>query len=86
MGKHNIMAVVLNQRSKEAPNVQEIFTKYGCAIKMRLGLHETEDICTDEGLILLHMGGDQGMISALECELNGVNGVKAKTLSISSPE
>ncbi len=84
MGKHNIMAVVLNQRSKEAPNVQEIFTKYGCAIKMRLGLHDTEGVCSDEGLILLHMGGEDEVINALECELNGVKGVQAKTLSISS--
>lgn len=86
MAKHNIMAVLVNQRSKEAPHVQEILTKYGCAIKMRLGLHETDGVCSDEGLILLHMGGDETVISALESELNKVQGVTAKTLNISSEQ
>ena len=34
MKKYNIMAVVINHRSNNAPKVQEVFTKYGCNIKM----------------------------------------------------
>ncbi|MDP4094151.1 MAG: hypothetical protein Q8920_14540, partial [Bacillota bacterium] len=64
--------------------VQEILTKYGCAIKMRLGLHETDGVCSDEGLILLHMGDDGEVVNELEAELNSVKGVTAKTLGISS--
>ncbi|MDP4094875.1 MAG: hypothetical protein Q8920_16135, partial [Bacillota bacterium] len=66
MASHNIMAVLVNHRSKEAPHVQEILTKYGCAIKMRLGLHETDGVCSDEGLILLHMGDDGEVVNELE--------------------
>ncbi|WP_010252432.1 hypothetical protein [Acetivibrio cellulolyticus] len=83
MSEYNIMAVVINHRSKKAPTVQEVFTKHGCSIKMRLGLHEAGDVCSEEGLVLLQVGGDKGEITDLEDELNGIEGVKAKTLSIS---
>ncbi|MCX7711490.1 MAG: hypothetical protein N2484_16745, partial [Clostridia bacterium] len=81
MACHNIMAVLINHRSKRAPEVQEVLTKHGCAIKMRLGLHETEDVCSEEGLVLLHMGGSKEDIQSLEDELNGMDGIKANTLS-----
>lgn len=83
MSEYNIMAVLINHRSKKAPSVQEIFTKYGCSIKMRLGLHEAGDVCSEEGLVLLQLAGDKSEIKKLEDELNSVEGVKAKTLSIS---
>ena len=84
MACHNIMAVLINHRSKKAPEVQTVLTKHGCAIKMRLGLHETDDVCSEEGLVLLHMGGNSEQIKALEDELNTLEGIKASTLSICS--
>lgn len=84
MACHNIMAVLINHRSKKAPEVQEVLTKHGCIIKMRLGLHETDDVCSEEGLVLLHMGGEDNEIKALEDELNGMEGINAKTLNICS--
>jgi metal-responsive CopG/Arc/MetJ family transcriptional regulator len=83
MNEYNIMAVLINHRSKKAPTVQEVFTKHGCSIKMRLGLHEAGDLCSEEGLVLLQVAGEKGEIKALEEELNGIEGVKAKTMSIS---
>ena len=77
------MAVLINHRSKKAPTVQEVFTKHGCSIKMRLGLHEAGDVCSEEGLVLLQLSGEKDDIKALEDELNGIEGVKAKTMSIS---
>lgn len=84
MAQYDLMAVLINHRSKKAPQVQEVFTKHGCRIRMRLGLHETEGTCSEEGLILLHIDGSPEEIKALEDELNGMDGVKAKTMSISS--
>jgi len=84
MDGYNIMAVVINHRSKKAPSVQEIFTKHGCAIKMRLGLHEAGDVCSEEGLVLLQLSDDKSQIKSLEDDLNSIEGVKAKTMSISS--
>jgi len=84
MQEYNIMAVLINHRSKKAPTVQEVFTKHGCSIRMRLGLHEAGDVCSEEGLVLLQLVGDKAEIKALENELNGIDGVKAKTLNISA--
>lgn len=84
MQEYNIMAVLINHRSKKAPTVQEVFTKHGCSIRMRLGLHEAGDVCSEEGLVLLQLVGDKAEIKALEDELNGIDGVKAKTLNISA--
>lgn len=84
MACHNIMAVLINHRSKKAPEVQTVLTKHGCAIKMRLGLHETDNVCSEEGLVLLHMAGNNDEIKALENDLNSLEGIQAKTLSICS--
>ena len=86
MSGYNIMAVLISHRSKKAPQFQEVLTKYGCAIKMRLGLHETGDVCSEEGLILLQLSCKDEIIKALENDLNSIDGIKAKTMSISSEE
>lgn len=83
MNEYNIMAVLINHRSKKAPTVQEVFTKHGCTIKMRLGLHEAGDVCSEEGLVLLQLTGEKAEIKALEDDLNAIEGVKAKIMSIS---
>ncbi|MFZ5988200.1 MAG: hypothetical protein ACOYWZ_13880 [Bacillota bacterium] len=84
MAEYNIMAVIINHRSKKAPEFQEVITKHGCMIKMRLGLHEAGDVCSEEGLILLQLIGSKEEIGSLESELNGMEGITAKTLSVSS--
>ncbi len=84
MAEHNIMAIVINHRTSNAPKFQEVLTKHGCSIKMRLGLHEAGNVCSEEGLIILQLAGDKGDIKSLEDALNGMDGIKAKTLSISS--
>lgn len=84
MAKYDIMAVLINHRSKKAPKVQEILTGHGCIIGMRLGLHETGNVCSEEGLVLLQLDGSDEEVKKLESELNSLDGVKARTLSISS--
>lgn len=82
MACYNIMALLINHRSKKAMDVQEVLTKYGCMIKMRLGLHEAGDVCSEEGLVLLQLSGEEKEIKELEEELNKLDGVTAKTLNI----
>lgn len=74
-----IMAVRIEGRTEKAPDVQEILTHYGCNIKMRLGLHETSEKCKDEGLILMELTGE---CKDLEKELDKIDGVKLKTMTI----
>lgn len=82
MGKNNIMVISLNHRSNKAPEVQELLTNYGCAIKMRLGLHEAGDVCSENGLILLQLVDDKESVEKLENSLNDMDGVVAKTINI----
>jgi hypothetical protein len=86
MGCYNIMAILINHRSKKAVQVQEVLTKHGCTIRMRLGLHEAGDVCSEEGMVLLQICGSTEEIAALEADLNTLEGVKAKTMSISSDD
>ncbi|HHV19830.1 MAG TPA: hypothetical protein GXZ27_13500 [Thermoanaerobacterales bacterium] len=84
MSCYNLMAVLINHRSKNAQEVQETLTKHGCIIKMRLGLHEADNACSEEGLIILQLGGDDTERDNLEKDLNSIEGVKAKSLEICS--
>lgn len=86
MACYNIMAVLINHRTQKAVNVQEVLTKHGCAIKVRLGLHEAGNVCSDEGLVILQLVGEKEEIDALEKELNSLDGVTAKTIELCSQQ
>lgn len=78
-----IMAIALQSRNKFAPDLQEILTKHGCIISMRLGLHETsKDLCAERGLILLQLCAEEEEISALKDDLNKIEDIKVNTMSI----
>jgi hypothetical protein len=78
-----IMAVRLARRVDSALQVQEVLTKHGCAIRMRLGLHETaKDYCAEEGLILLQVCATAEETAALEADLAAVHGVRVKTMAL----
>ena len=77
-----IMAISLNQRSTQAPKFQEVLTRFGCNIKMRLGLHEAGDACSDQGLIILQLTGAKDEIKALEENLNNIEGIKLKIIEL----
>ena len=81
---YTIMAIKLSPRNKIAPTVQEILTRYGCIIKVRLGLHEASvDACSAFGLILLELLGDEkNQIIKLTEELNSLEYVTAKLIEI----
>jgi metal-responsive CopG/Arc/MetJ family transcriptional regulator len=82
MENYNIMAIVISHRSKNAPEVQKILTKFGCMIKVRLGLHEAGNVCSEEGLIILQLDGDSSQIKSFQEELNSMEGVRANTMVV----
>ena len=56
-----IIGVRVNHRVANAVGLQEVLTKYGCNIKLRVGLHETsEKFCADDGVIMLQVCGEKG--------------------------
>ncbi len=82
MASYQIMAVVVNSRSQKAGEVQNVFTKYGCLIKMRLGLHEAGNVCSEEGLIILQLDGEKAQIAAFQDELGAIAGVRVNLMEI----
>lgn len=78
-----VVALKLDQRTENATSVQSVLTKHGCAIKARIGLHETsKDYCANYGIIILQCCGTEEVISALVSDLNAVSGVCAKSMSL----
>lgn len=80
--EYNIMAIKIDERREHSPDVQRVLSGFGCSIKVRLGLHETESVCSDEGLLILQLTGDTEEMKKLEKALNEMRGVKAKMLVI----
>ena len=76
-----IMSILIDKRTNVAPDVQEILTDYGCIIDSRLGLHNVRD-CAEEGLIILHLCGDEEQISELENKLNELDRVSINKMKI----
>lgn len=82
MSKYHIMVVLINHRTKAAVKVQDVLTNHGCNIKVRLGLHETDSICADEGLLVLQLGNDESDVIVLNKTLNEIDGVEAKVITL----
>jgi len=81
------MAIMVANRKEEAEKVQKLLTGWGCLIKMRVGLHDQVlDNCSDEGLIILELVGDQEKHEELLRKLNVLKGVQAKMMTLSLEE
>ena len=78
---YNIMGIVIENRDSKAPDIQEILTKFGCIINLRIGYHEkVKDACLNEGLIILELSDDKNEIEKLEKELQTIKGIRTKSL------
>lgn len=78
-----ILAILQENRTETAPKVQDILTRFGCYIRVRLGLHDAAlDRCTNTGLILLQLCGEEVPIGEIEAELAKVPYVKVKSMSL----
>jgi hypothetical protein len=80
---YKIILVKIDHRSHEAEQVQKVFTEYGCIIKVRLGLHEnSNDLCAQDGLVILHVEGKESDIKAMLEKLNLIDFVHAKIMEM----
>jgi metal-responsive CopG/Arc/MetJ family transcriptional regulator len=78
---NKIISVVLERRNEEAPSFQEILTRHGCIIKIRLGVHEIEG-CANKGLIILVVRGSKEEVDNLVNDLKNEPTVKTNLLEI----
>ena len=79
MEKRIIVSVIILNRDDVAVKVQKILTPWGCMIKTRLGIHDgILDNCTQTGLLILEMVGEEDKVSEFVRKLNLIEGVEAK--------
>jgi len=71
-----VMGILLKNRREQAPEVQEVLTKYGDLILARSGVH---DPAKDRGLISLTVEGADEEIGALAKELKSAAGASVST-------
>ncbi len=81
--KKTVVAILVSHRNQAAANVQKVLTGWGCMIKTRLGIHEgTLDNCSEKGLIILDLVGEEEKKEELVRKLNALSGVSAKRVDL----
>lgn len=78
---HIILGIHVTNRLKNAVDVQQVFTDYGCNIKTRIGLHDVdENVCSPSGVVLIEFFGTDEEASAMMARLNEVEGVQVQKM------
>ena len=81
MKEVRVLGVMINDPSKGADQIQNILTKYGCAIRTRLGIHDIdEEYASETGLMILELAGDMQECHRLENELLALEGVDVQKM------
>jgi hypothetical protein len=78
-----IVAILVSNRSEVASRVQAVLTNWGCMIKTRLGLHGgVLDECTDTGLIIVELVGEEEKRAEFVRKLGVIRGVDVKRIDL----
>lgn len=81
MEKLRILGVLISGREKHVKSIQDIFTRYGCSIKTRIGLNEMDTLdAPGQGLIILELMGDPQEFVRLENDLLALDGVEVRKM------
>ncbi|MBI5008585.1 MAG: hypothetical protein HZB98_02815 [Bacteroidia bacterium] len=76
-----ILGIKIIDRIKEAGLTQGILSKHASVITTRLGFHEvTDDICSREAYVVLHLNGDPAEYLNLENELKFLGGIELREM------
>ena len=76
-----VLAILQKNRVETAVKVQDVLTKYGCYIRVRLGLHDAGlETCTNSGIMILQLCGDEIPLQAMQDELLAIPDVKIKSM------
>ena len=82
MKNDGLLALRVSNRDASAMKIQEVLSKHGCRISMRLGLHDVEgegsNVCSTEGTMILRLCCSDEEGRAIEADLVKIDGVKAK--------
>jgi hypothetical protein len=80
-----VIGIKIIDRIKEAGLTQGILSKHASVITTRLGFHEvTDEICSREAYIILHLNGDPADTGKLSSELKSLEGIEIREMIFSS--
>lgn len=75
-----IVGISVDKRTKSAPVVQQVLTKFGDNIISRYGVHDVGE--HERGLITLNFIGGNESLNQLESELSNLDGVIVKSINL----
>lgn len=81
-----ILGIKIIDRLKEAGLTQGILSRHASVITTRLGFHEvTDEVCSREAYIIIHLNGDTSEYEILEKELEMPGGIEIREM-VFTPE
>ena len=84
--KKSVLVILIGSRKESAVNVQKVLTGWGCMIKTRLGIHDgVLDNCSDQGLLILELVGDDKQKGELTRKVGIIKGVTSKLVELEVP-
>ena len=83
MGCYYVIGLRVDHRRANAAGLQETLTRYGCNIRLRVGLHAADEgRCADDGVIVLQVNGGRDEADRLMAALEATPGVTAKLMDL----
>src|SRR5664279_325591 len=80
-----VLGIKIIDRIKEAGLTQGILSKNASVITTRLGFHEvTDEVCSREAYIILHLNGNQAETDKLTSELKKLDGIELREMPFTS--
>jgi|SRR5450759_783008 hypothetical protein len=80
-----VLGIKIIDRIKEAGLTQGILSQHATVITTRLGFHEvTDEVCSREAYIILHLNGDPADTDKLASELKKLEGIEIRELTFTS--
>ena len=80
-----VLGIKIIDRIKEAGLTQGILSKHASVITTRLGFHEvTNEVCSREAYIILHLNGDPADTDKLSSELKSLEGIELREITFTS--
>jgi hypothetical protein len=76
-----VLGILIKHRDQNIDLVQDIFSKFGCTIRTRLGINISQEYnIPNAGLILLELTGDIKEMDKLEQALHQLHEVQVKKI------
>lgn len=80
-----VLGIKIIDRIKEAGLTQGILSRHASIITTRLGFHEvTDEVCSREAYIILHLNGDPADSEKLTSELKALGGIEIREMTFTT--